>query len=202
MPLLQKNLKTGIGQIEFELDEAEYAAIGRVTAQWAYLEHVVYTVSSELIGLLGVPSPKELKSPSFTKRLGVLTQLSRLIEEEAIKKRLERLVSRIANAEQDRHKLTHGLWDWDPANPEMLNASSFRPGYEFDKRYDAASLQLLADRIAQISFCLEYPEGWDGAFAQMLAASTDANGQTAFASVSRRLVRQVLSARSEKDAER
>ena len=199
MPNILKDLNGGPSRVEFELDEAECAAIGRVTAHWAYLEHAVYFATLELADRFGMPAPEDAKRSSFTRRLGALTQMSRKIPDDDERKRLERLVSRIANAEQDRHKMTHGIWDWDHADPERLSASSFRPGYEFEKRYDTAALHNLASRIGEISFALQYPEGWDEAFKQMLADATDEHGNTAFASVSRTFVRQLLSMRSEKE---
>jgi hypothetical protein len=131
MTLISKDISTGAGSVEFELDEKECAAIGRVTVHWAYLEHAVLLATFNLAAVQATPVPRDSKSAAFSRRLRALGILAKQSPDESERRRLERLIGRIANAEQDRHKMTHGIWDWDRANPERLQASSFRPGYEF-----------------------------------------------------------------------
>lgn len=195
MPRISKNLKTGVCQIEFELDEAEYAAMGRVTAHWAYLEHVILSETKAIADSLKVELPNDALNMSFTRRLGALRILGAQHAEEIERRRIESLIGRIANAEQDRHKMTHALWGWDLANPERINASSFRPRLEFEKNFDAAALHRLADQLGQISFALQYPKGWDTAFAEALASTADAEGNVAFFSMSRDFARRVAKTR-------
>lgn len=193
MPRLLKDLTTGVCQIEFELDESECAAIGRVTAHWAYLEHVVFSVTKGIAEVVGVNIPNDALNMSFSRRLGAMRVLVEQHAEPPERKRMERLIGMIANAEQDRHKMTHALWDWDPQNPERIHASSFRPRFEFEKSFDAASLHKLADRIGQVSFELKYPTGWDDAFRETLAENADPDGNVAFFSMSRDLARMLVS---------
>lgn len=197
MPRIQKDLRTGIGQIEFELDEAEYAAMGRVTAHWAYLEHGVYAVTAAIADAVGGDLPGDALSLSFKRRMKALRLLVEECAPPGERERMIRLIDRIANAQQDRHKVTHAMWEWDNADPEKISASSFRPGFEFEKLFDAARLHLLADEIAQISFALEYPEGWDAAFVAMIAETEDADGNVAFFGMSRQLRRELSSRKAQ-----
>ena len=179
-------MRTGVTRIDFEMDPEELHAIGRVTTQWAYLEHVVFAVTSGIAKAIEVDLPTDARSTSFKRRLSAL----RLLVEECVStsdtKRVLLLISKIANAEQDRHRVTHGTWDWDRTNPERISASSFRPGYEFEKKFDATKLNKLANTIGSISFQLEYPNGFEDAFAQLLD-----NEHSAFFSTSRRLHREL-----------
>jgi len=186
MPIIQKDLTTGIGKIEFELEADEYIAIGRVMTQWAYLEHGIFAISVELSNAAKISIPEDANSTSFRRRLNTLRSLVAEYGTEDEKNRFHKLIGKITNAEQDRHKIAHAMWDWNPANPDKINASSFRPKYEFEKAYNAEKMNSLADRIGEISFALEYPEGWNEAFAQLLSEHTDEDGKVAFASISRR----------------
>jgi hypothetical protein len=178
--------------VEFELDENECAAIGRVTVHWAYLEHALYAATCLLADQLKVATPEDSKRSSFTRRLRALTDLSKLLPDEADRRKFEQLIGRIANAEQDRHKLTHGVWDWDHVDPERLRAASYRPGYKFEKRYDAATLHQLASRIGELSFSLQFPNGWEQAVEQAWGTGRDDN-TAAFGSISRKFLRMLRS---------
>jgi hypothetical protein len=67
------------------------------------------------------------------------------------------LAQRISNAMNDRHRITHGLWDWNPATPQKIRAFSFRPSFEFSAVFDQDRLSSLADRIGEINYELTYP---------------------------------------------
>jgi hypothetical protein len=191
LPIIQKDLSTGIIRTEFDIDGAELIAIGRVITQWAYLEHGVYAVTVAIASEAGARLPDDALHTSFKRRLRAM----RLTVEEYFanpdKARALRLISRIANAEQDRHKITHGLWEWDRQNPERIAASSFRPGFEFEKMFDAARINKLADEIGTISFELEYPGGMEEVF----LSHADEKGHVSFASRSRRQVRELKARR-------
>ncbi len=191
MPNLQKDLKTGIGRIEFDLDADEYRAIGRITVQWAYLEHGIYAVTESIASTAQVELPKEALHTSLKRRLQALRSLIEKHCEDDEKERLLKLISRIANAMQDRHKITHAMWDWDSENPDRINASSFRPTHEFEKVYDARAMDSLADKIGEISFALEYPKGWNEAFRQLLTEHADEDGKVSYVSLSRQVHRKL-----------
>lgn len=184
--MILKNLKTGVSRIEFELDKEESAAIGRVTAHWAYLEHAVYSASKGISTAVGIDLPQDALSTSFKRRLTALRLLVEEFAPDQERKRMLSLVGKIANAEQDRHRVTHGLWEWDKANPERIAASSFRPGFEFEKLFDTRKLHDLADRIGEASFSLEHPDGWEAGLKETLRSDDDS---VAFFHVSRQLAR-------------
>lgn len=181
MPQISKDLKTGVCRTEFEMEEREYYAIGRVTVQWAYLEHGIFAMTLAITREAKAELPKDALSTSFNRRLGAFRKAVEQFETEPERARLLRLISQTANAQADRHKITHGLWEWDRANPERLNASSFRPSFEFEKPYDFEKVNALADRIGVISCAFEYPKGWESLFEDY----TDANGIISYGSISR-----------------
>lgn len=184
MPSISKNLETGECQTAFELSPHEYYAIGRVTAHWAYLEHGVYAVTKDICENVSAPLPQDALSAAFKRRLSAFRLAVEQYIAEPDKTKLLRLHSQIANAEQDRHKITHAMWDWDKSNPDRVSASSFRPGFEFEKSFDAEKIEALADRIARITFAIEYPEGLDG----YLHSLTDEDGHFAYAGISRQML--------------
>ena len=112
-----------------------------------------------------------------------------------------RLIDQIANAEQDRHKVIHGMWEPDPKNPDRLNASSFRPKFEFEKNYDAGKLHDLASRIGRISFALEYPGGWDQAMRERFGGDGSEGEPVAISSMSRDFLRKLKTAAAEREAD-
>lgn len=183
MPRISKNLETGECQTAFELSPHEYYAIGRVTAHWAYLEHGVYAVTRDICESVEAPLPLDALSPAFKRRLSAFRLAIEQYIAEPDKTKLLRLHSQIANAEQDRHKITHAMWDWDKSNPDRISASSFRPGFEFEKSFDAERIEALADRIARITFAIEYPEGLDGYLANLV----DEDGHFAYGGISRQM---------------
>lgn len=75
MPRVLKDLKTGECQTDFELDQNEFSAIGRVAAHWAYLEHGVYAVSEAIAKAVGVALPDDALSTAFSRRLRTLRDL-------------------------------------------------------------------------------------------------------------------------------
>lgn len=192
MPRIQKRFDTGACQIEFELDAAEYAAIGRVMAQWAYLEHGVYEFSAALAEFVGVDLPDDARSVSFSRRLRVLRDLIAAHAPDGERQRMTRLLDRIANVEQDRHQVAHGTWEWDTAEPDLLRASCLRPGKTFEKLYDVDRINQVADRIGEISFELYYPFGWEDAFGDALSGGAEAGEPFKYFSPSRSLARALL----------
>jgi hypothetical protein len=168
MPRIVKNLETGQVHMDFELDPKELAAIGRVTVQWGYLENGIYAVSFALCRDAGVPLPEGAESLSLKTRLRTFREIVEAHVAEPEKKQLLRLHSKIARLQNERHKLSHGLWEWDRDDPSRVRASSFRPRVEFDQGFDVEKLYKLGPEIGEISFELEYPEGYETAFAEAM----------------------------------
>jgi len=72
---------------------------------------------------------------------------------------LLKLVSRIANVQATRNRITHGLLDWEYATPDRVRASTFKPSFEFAEHFDFRKLLKLSDTIGEINFELTYPKG-------------------------------------------
>lgn len=201
MPRIHKRFDTGACQIEFELDEGEYAAIGRVMVQWAFLEHGIYEMSAGIAEIVGVELPEDARSTSFSRRLRVLRDLVTAHANDAEKARMIGLIDRVANVEQDRHQVAHGTWEWEPEKPDILRASCLRPGKTFEKLYDAKRIHAVADRIAQLSFDFQYPGGWDEAFIDVLTGGDPEAQDVSYFAPSRDLVRRVLKRREDDKAD-
>lgn len=83
------------------------------------------------------------------------------VSDMAQRDKLLKLHGRIASAEEKRHKITHGLWDFEGKDPTKLQASSFRAPYEFSETFDIDKLAKLAEDISEINFHLHFPNGPD-----------------------------------------
>ena len=167
--------------IDFELDTREFAAIGRFAVQWAYLEHAIFAYSREVCEIVEAPMPADVMSTAFKRRLSAFRLLIEEFGPETEKQRMKPIIGKIANLEDSRHRIVHGLWDWDRANPERIKASSFRPPHEFESALDASKIERLAKRVAEVNFAIRYPNGIAG----VLGEWTDENGQVAYAGISR-----------------
>ncbi|MDH3232063.1 MAG: hypothetical protein OEQ29_00935 [Alphaproteobacteria bacterium] len=160
MPRILASLTGDPPQIAPELTNEEIAAIGYATVQWAYLEHGLFYRTLEAADAANVPLPRDATNSAFAKRLRAFRILIEKTEPDGSEKeRTLKLVSKIANAEDKRHKITHGLWDWVPENPKRVKASSFRPNYEFEETFDLEKLAAFCKTLGEINFDLEYPGG-------------------------------------------
>lgn len=146
-------------KIEPELSPEELQTIGLITVQWAHLEHSLLVRTFFLAESAKVSMPKDASNLSFSKRLRAFRDLASAIDNEEEKTVTTRLADRIANAEDQRHKITHGLWDWDESNPEKLTAYSFRQPYNYEHPLEAKKLQKLADHLGELLFELNFPNG-------------------------------------------
>lgn len=158
--VLKTTAKTPVYMIDNELDIKELAAIGSVTVQWAHLEHMLLVRTMQLATDAKVSLPEDANKLSFAKRL----RAWRVLVQQTVKKKSERerllsLHQRIASAEDDRHKITHGLWEYDRRNPHSLTASSFRTPFAFEKSFDLVRLVKLFQTIAAINFEMHFPKG-------------------------------------------
>lgn len=142
-----------------ELSDDELRLIGLITAQWANLEHTLYEASNAIAEQLGTTAHKDIEDISFDKRLRAFRDLAKEAPIEDAN-HIRKLSDHIANLKDDRHKITHGLWDWDRSDPDRLTALSFRPKYGFEKPFDKQKLEKLADRIGECIFNIMFPNGW------------------------------------------
>jgi hypothetical protein len=166
-------------RIEPDLEENELTALGYVTAQWGFLEHALFTETLNLAEKGLVEPPLDASSTSFTKRLKAWRLLVEAVVTDTVeKKRLLKLASRIANAENKRHQITHGVWTWSLRSPHRVTAFSFRPKVAFSEPYDFYKIIQLGILIGEIGFELIYSGGREEAWEAM-------TGQHAPAYVSR-----------------
>jgi|GEM_PF-2255572 len=143
-----------------ELTDQEISAIGFITIQWAHLEHMLLIRTKELADAASIALPEDAKKLSFKVRLHAWYVLIReKVTDPEEQKRLFKLHQRIASAEDKRHKVTHGLWDFGKGNPKILIASSFRVPFDFEQNFKAEELANFANTIAEINFDLHYPKG-------------------------------------------
>jgi hypothetical protein len=147
-----------------DLEDEELCAIGRITVQWSYLEHMIFSHSEEMAEFLKIPPPEDMFSLSFKKRLRAWRLLVKAIPDGAQDKAAYLKVGiKIGNLERSRHRITHGMWDWEPKNPQKLKASSYRRPHQFNEPFDAHKLRDLADQIGVATFQFRYPTGKDEA---------------------------------------
>jgi hypothetical protein len=145
-----------------DLDERELFAIGAVTANWSLLEHFILAQTAEMAQARKAEIPADAFNLSFGRRYAAwLAEVRQLANDDADKKRLESLAGKISNCENLRHKVTHGLWEWEISNPDKLRAFSTRPRVEFEMSTDFDALIKLARAIGEINFCMTYPGGKD-----------------------------------------
>lgn len=168
--------------IGFELTPNELSGIGEITVQWSYLEHVIYDYSVGISEVVEIEPPADVTSHSFTKRLRAWRLLIEQYAPPLEKDRLLRIVSKIANLEQDRHRVTHGIWGFDESAPEKLIASSRRPPFDFTKKFEEKALFEVARKIGEVTFQLLYPNGEKDFYAEQMGG-----GET-FGAISRRLL--------------
>lgn len=142
-----------------ELSDDELRLIGLITAQWANLEHALYEASVAIAEQLGISADRNVEDISFDKRLRAFRDLAKAASAEGANN-IQKLSDRIANLKDDRHKITHGLWDWDRSDPDKLTAHSFRPKYGFEKPFDKEKLEKLSNKIGECIFIIMFPDGF------------------------------------------
>ena len=162
------SLKDDRHRVESELAEAEIYAIGYVTVAWAILEHNIFAATLGLTDRANIRLPEDATSLSFKKRLRAWRVVIReTAENEEERSRLIRLANRIGSIERSRHRITHGLWEWDLSKPDKLKGLSFRTPYHFEEPFDLNKLIKLGERVGEINFQLLYPGGKDQAWGEL-----------------------------------
>jgi hypothetical protein len=151
----------GKHRIDTALTLHELAVIGYVTVLWADLEHRLLLRMVELSEQSGHDElPEDAWSLSFKSRLRAYRSLVKsTVKDKKKRAQLLGLAMSIGSIERSRNRITHGLWDWDFADPTRLRSSSFRVPFDFDEPFDFRKLLKLAERIGELSFRLAYPGG-------------------------------------------
>jgi hypothetical protein len=141
-----------------EFTRLEIAAIGVMTIQWSYLEHMLLLATAELVDKAKIQMPAEATSISFERRLEAFREVVKQTQPVGWKRtQLLSLATRISNIQNDRHMVTHGLWDWYPSRPTKLRLYSFRPQFAFETNFDLPRLAAVCERLGEINYELSYP---------------------------------------------
>jgi hypothetical protein len=186
MPAIVFSLTEEPDRIDTELTEPELAAIGYVTVLWAELEHDLLARSVELAG--SDTPPEDVFSLSFKRRLRAWRALIKAnIADDEERLKLLSLATKIGGIERSRHRITHGLWDWQQRKADALTAASFRPPFSFTEPFDFRKLTKLAHRIGEATFQLRYPGGRDEAWKAVVADRVEGGGH-----VSRRFMLEMM----------
>ena len=145
----------------FDLTPKEFYAIGEATVQWAYLEHALYFRTKALCRQGRMAIPAAATDTSFTRRLRAFREVvNAVIKLEKRQKKYLLLAARIANAEGTRHRVIHGLWEYDPKHPERLFNFNARP--PFKTRFHKMNEKKISDfaiQVGALSFELDWPNG-------------------------------------------
>jgi len=149
-------------EVVSELTPVELRAIGLVSVQWAQLEHSVYFQTLSLAKQTKEAPQADASSFSFSRRLQEFRRLASLASLPAPEsRRLIKLCDRIANLEDQRHKLLHALWTWDTDHPNRLTGRGLRPRAKFEISVDVERIDKLASKIGRLLFDIDFPDGPD-----------------------------------------
>lgn len=169
--------------VTLDLTPAEFGAIGFVTAQWALLEHALYLRTQALAKRAKISVPTEARHNSFSRRLAAFRQCIEIAyKQKSVRDRFLKLAQKIANAEGQRHKITHGLWDFDPQRHNELFTYSLRPPH-VSRRLEPINADKIAafgETIGALTFVLFFPRGYT--LARSFKDLARADGRVAFAS--------------------
>jgi hypothetical protein len=164
-------------RLEPELSQPELAAIGRITVLWAELEHLLLESTIGIAEVVKVPVPEDAYALSFKKRLRTARALAKMsLKDGPLKTYLLKTFDAIGSVERSRHRVTHGLWNWLPADPSTTIASSDRPSFEFQEKFDFRKLIKFGTQVGRAGFLLRYPGGPDQFYEEQAEAAQQPGG--------------------------
>lgn len=135
----------------------EIAAIGAITVQWAYLEHMMLISTVELVDKARRDLPDDATHNQLERRISTWKSVIKETTTGKKQARLLDLASRVAALQHYRNHITHGLWQWYQSEPVTLRSYSFREPYVFCHNYTFKRLARIADEIGEINYQLTYP---------------------------------------------
>src|SRR6185312_8610607 len=122
--LSTKPLKpNGPWRVDLQLRPKELQAIGHVAAQWALLEHLILEYSKFLAGeVLKTKLPENAENDSLRQRKRAWEALARRAFSSDAQELVEvlRIVQKVGSLAIERHKIVHGLFEWDDKNRNKL----------------------------------------------------------------------------------
>lgn len=139
---------------DFDIGYKEYAGIGWVMVQWAYLEAVLYERTAQLARRAHLKIPQNAREFSFSRRMRVLRSLVLRLRDKGQQKAWLRLYSEIGSANGRRQKLAHGLWSYDATKPDRLFSRSKFKAEKWLTPFNVPALAEFAMSVGQLSFAL------------------------------------------------
>jgi hypothetical protein len=158
----EKGLKPdddGQWRVNLELRDAELIALGRVAAHWGFLENLLRELAKHMADALGEPLSADADSDSFRKRHRDLKSLvARAMANDPDRDRLLELIERVGSIQGERHRLIHGLIEWDESNKEALNVHTHKNPSGRPWPVTVETINGVADKIAALStFIYNFP---------------------------------------------
>jgi hypothetical protein len=133
------------------------AAIGTVSAQWATLEYYLSSTTRGCIQRFKNPESKLSLKTAFSERRNAFQEAFMWSNvPQPLRESASRLVDRIVQAEEKRHKIIHGMANEDspddlPVNEESVHIMRDHPKHYFSERYSIPQILAIADEIADIN---------------------------------------------------
>lgn len=143
--------------ISFELSNLEYGCIGLVTVQWSYLEHALMLVQKNICKSIDETFSEKAESLSFKNRLNSFHDcLSKHADRIDGVEAFISIHGKIAKLQHERHKIIHGIWDYDPKNPFFLNLFNTRKNVDFQGIQNLDSIYEFSREIGEVNYFLTY----------------------------------------------
>ena len=140
-------------EIDIELTPDEYAAIGRVSAQWAFLDAHIIKFCSLVADRLGEPLSKDFTSDSFRKRKRAWAALVAYAFPEGSEERssMEKIIRSAGDLQGERQTAIHSLFEWDKSDPSKLKGYSHKNPGGRARSHSVESLTKIGDKIAELN---------------------------------------------------
>jgi hypothetical protein len=149
----------GQWRVNLELRDAELIALGRVAAHWGFLENLLRELAKHMAAALDEPLSADADSDSFRKRHRDLKSLvARAMLNDPDRERLMDLLDRVGSIQGERHRLLHGLIEWNETNKDALDVHTHKNPGGRAWPVTVETINGVADKIATLSaFIYNFP---------------------------------------------
>lgn len=141
-------------RINLELQPSEYDAIGRISAQWAFLEYHITLFCFEVCDqILRETPPKNFESESFRKRRRGWEEIVGRAFPEATPERVKmnEIIRECGSIQGERQIAIHSFFQWNRTEPTSLKAHSHKNPHGESRSIDADKLNKIAEKIARLN---------------------------------------------------
>ncbi len=162
MGLLQAVFAVGSSKaerFEFELDEKELCAVGYAIVHWSFLEHALLQATEGIAAELGIEVSADARQDSFRRRLVGFKSVVAQVKDERARKHLDLVADKIATENGFRQKITHGIWAYDAADPDVLHVEISRAGKGPNALLNVDKIVAFAQRVSGLAVDLLHPCG-------------------------------------------